>query len=917
MSTAYRILGIAAIFVLVTIGAVFATDALTSDGDSDATSTTVVATTVETAPDSSTVTVVVDDTDVTAAKPVFVVPAYYIDISSDAQDPLPPPEADPDAAAQDAGIQVLRPPSGEPTDHPETEEQPFDFDVGPVPIEDIEAEAAEQQADEPSVEELIPTEDVPDGVRAAIAGRPIQLPVRFADPCSLFVEGACPVGIPAIVVIGAPQLELQLGANVRRGEVGKTADGTESCQEGFVEGEFNIWIATTIPSRIDIQYRQSLPQGSHTQITQLAPGPGDPEYDRWVEYQSNGEFDDVNVWTWFRTCMVLDLEPDVFYEFDPITVTSPDGQVVTYPRPRTLSTVTPGETIGKPPPTFVFGDDSHLIVHVWKKSRAEGHRAYVWPIDLSDPDAPSCSDVEADVFVEGGHIGTSHPDFRVAAVPRDSHPATPHEIYDSEYTELQRFDMDLREGRTYTLCVWETRLGTASFDEWEILGRDQYDVVTPNSHPIVMNLVRAGVRGGSSPHDIHVYAENHDYCDSRGPVLNATVEDVGEGTRIVREVFCESWGLPLDDFAFTRITVDNQLADVLAIPLDGLTNCGPGSADPACAIRVSEYITHTVEVPGSCDDDCAWADLKFRLDYLPSNGQGSESWGVGPAGTFVGMEPREVAGPDVDIFSMTLDPVDDRVDQMKATFVLKSPSDYVIKAVATVPDRDGDESCNSTNSGSGEGLVEVIFEGMCADNQYALTSIVLTDAEGNTTERDLRGTVAPVWTNGYASFFRTNVFMTFLDEQAAAARCAEADSQSGFSRGADEDCWNHLGVANDSPVTIGGAQVYPLQFPGCVSPNGSASALFAAPPVAGNPPPSRAIVVGDLVAIDFQFAVYVLPDCGSGGRSPAIFELLEIHRDEPLESLNPDLIYTFPVDDGIEWQVRVRRTDAGIANRRP
>jgi len=447
MSTAYRILGIAAIFILVTIGAVFATDALTSDNGSDEPAAETAATAGSAETDSPSTTEAVDmDADVPV--PVEVVPAYYVETSSDADDPLPPPETDPEATAQDAGIQVLRPPSGEPTDHPETEEQPFDFDAGPVPIEDIEAETAEQQADEPGVEELVPDQDVPEGVRAAVVARPIQLPARFADPCALFVEGACPVGIPAVVVIGQAHLELQLGANVRRGEVGKTADGTESCQEGFVEGEYNLWIATTIPSRIDVEYRQSLPQGSTTMITQLAPGPGDPEYDRWIEYQSNGEFDDVNVWTWFRTCMVLDLEPDVFYEFDPITVTSPDGQVVTYPRPRTISTVTPGETIGKPPPTFVFGDDSHLIVHVWKKSRADGHRAFVWPIDLSEAEPASCSDVEADLFAEGGRIGTSHPDFRVAAVPRDPHPATPHEIYDSEYTELQRFDMDLREGRT-------------------------------------------------------------------------------------------------------------------------------------------------------------------------------------------------------------------------------------------------------------------------------------------------------------------------------------------------------------------------------------------------------------------------------------------------------------------------------------
>jgi hypothetical protein len=280
------------------------------------------------------------------------------------------------------------------------------------------------------------------------------------------------------------------------------------------------------------------------------------------------------------------------------------------------------------------------------------------------------------------------------------------------------------------------------------------------------------------------------------------------------------------------------------------------------------------------------------------------------------MEPTEVAGPDVDIFSVTLEPVPERVDQMRATFLLKSPSDYVITAIAPVPDRDGDESCNSTVSGSGEGLVEVIMEGVCVDTQYTFENIVLTDAEGNTTERDLRGTVAPVWSNGYASFLRTDVSMTFLDEQEAAARCSEVDDQGGASRGADEDCWNHLEVSTTSPVTLGGAQAYALRFPSCVSSIGAASAPFGAPPVAGNPPSSSAIVVGDLVSIDFRFAVYVSPECGSGGSSPAIFEILEIHRTEPLDVLNRDLTYTFPITDGIEWKVRVERTDDGVANRR-
>jgi hypothetical protein len=915
MTTAYRILGVAAIFLLVTIGAVFATDALMSDQESSQVAAGSAATTGTGDTDTPSTTEAVD-LDADTPVPVDVVSAYWADTSASADQALPPPEVDPAAAAEGTGIQVLRPPSGERTDHPENEEQPFDFDAGPVPVEDIEAEAAERAEDEPDTDEL-PTNQEAAGPLAATIDRHIELPTRFADPCAIFAEGACPFGLPARVLIGARQQTLRLATTVYPGEVGRAENGTQGCPADFVEGEFNMWVATTIPSSLKVTYNQSLPPGLFTTSIVPVPGSGDPEYDRWVENQSNGEFDETKTWTWFRRCLVLDLDPDVFYEFDPITVTSIDGQVVTHGKILSISTVPPGETIGKPPPTFAYADGSDLTVHVWKKSIDDGYRSYVWPIDLSDPEPASCSEVEDELFADGGGIGTSHPDFRIAAVPHDARTATPHEIYDSEYTSIQRFDMALREGRTYTVCIWEARLGTASFDEWEILDRDQYDVATPNSHPLVMNLVRAGIRGDSTPREIHVYAENHDYCDVRGPVLNATVENVGEGTKIVREVFCESWGLPLDDYAFTRITVDDEVADVFAIPLDGLTNCGAGTSDPGCDIRVSEYIEHAVEVPGTCDPDCAWADLKFRLDYLPSNGAGADTWRIGPAGTFDGMEPTEVAGPDVDIFSLALEPVDDRVDQMRATFLLKVPSEYTITAIAPVPMRDGNTSCNSTRSGSGEGLVEIVMDGMCPDTLYVLESITMTDGDGITTERNLFGTIARVWTNGYASRLRTEISMILTDQQEAATHCAETDSQNGFSRGADEDCWNHFEVPTTSPVTVGGAEAYAINFPSCVSPLGARSAPFAAPPVNRNQPTTGAVVLGDLVGIDYQFAVYVSPGCDSGGRSSGLFRLLEVHREVPFDLVNRGLLYTFPSRDGIEWSVHVSRTDEGIANRKP
>ena len=326
-----------------------------------------------------------------------------------------------------------------------------------------------------------------------------------------------------------------------------------------------------------------------------ALGPGDEEYDRWIGNQANGEFNDQNIWTWFRTCVALDLEPNAFYEVFDITARAFDGQVAVFERPVSISTVPPGVTAGQPPPTFVYSNSTRLSVQVWKKSYDDGYRAFVWPIDLSESEAASCSEVESELF-QGRTLAVNHPDFRVAAQEHPAQAAAPHQIYDAEYTSTQQFDMALREGRRYTVCIWETRIGSASFDEWEVLGRQQYDVMTPNAHPIVMTLVRTGVREDSDPHRVSVYAENHDYCDGRGPGLGAAVDRAGPGTQLVREVFCETWGLPPDGVAFTRISVDNVATDILAIPLDPFSNCGIGTSDPGCALRVSEYVAHTVDV---------------------------------------------------------------------------------------------------------------------------------------------------------------------------------------------------------------------------------------------------------------------------------------------------------------------------------
>jgi hypothetical protein len=645
-----------------------------------------------------------------------------------------------------------------------------------------------------------------------------------------------------------------------------------------------------------------------------ARGPGDEEYDRWIENQSNGEFDDRNIWTWFRTCVALDLEPNAFYEVYDITARAFDGQVAVFERSVSISTVPPGETAGQPPPTFVYSNSTRLSVHVWKKSFDDGYRAFVWPIDLSDPEAASCSDVESELFL-ARTLGANHPDFRVAAQEHRSQPATPHQIYDDEYAYTQQFDMALREGRRYTLCMWETRIGSASFDEWEILDRQQYDVMTPNAHPIVMTLVRTGVREDSSPHRVTVYAENHDYCDSRGPVLNATVEQARSGTQLVREVFCETWGLPPEGVAFTRISVDNVVTDILAIPLDPFTNCGTGTSDPGCALRVSEYVAHTVDVPGSCDSNCTWVDLRFRIDYLPSNGEGSDHLQVGPAGTFDGMERVLATGPDVDLYSMTLEPVPDRVNALRATFELKSLSDYTITAIALVNAREGDESCNSEASGRGEGRVDIILQGLCADTMYQFGSIVVSDSVGNTTQRDLAGYVRRVWTNGYASFLWADVVMADLNNRtAAAAHCAETDSQGGAARGADEDCWNHLAIGLASPISLGGERAWPKSIPACVSSLGNPRTV-AVPWSAGNPRISEAVVHGDRVQVDLKFFIEVSPECGSGGTSKAYFTIFEVHTELNHEFGDRDITYTFD-EDGITWNVIVGWDEVGIANRR-
>ncbi|MCL1598052.1 MAG: hypothetical protein M3094_02625 [Actinomycetia bacterium] len=698
-----------------------------------------------------------------------------------------------------------------------------------------------------------------------------------------------------------------------RGETDSTdPEDSDNCQPDFVAGDYNIMFLATAPVTIEFSYGTANPSQAFQQQTIAAPQPGQPEYERWVANVEGDRIDGVEGSTAVRACAVLDLEPGTFYTFTPAIGRTDDGRVVESEWMPVIDTRPSAGSLGRPPTSIVMRGGTDASVNVWQRNPDDGYRTVVWPIDNSQSDAPSCGVIEEDLFFMR-RWGMQHDDLGMAVfaiIPRVE--TEPPRVYDPQWGWRQRFNLSLREGRPYTLCVWEAHLGDQSFDQWEILEREQIEIVTPNLHPIAMTLTEVSVSDASATHNVTLFVHPADFCDQRA-ARRAEVQIDQTGPIFVRDTFCETRGLRPDSTAFVALNVDGQLADFLAIPLDAARGCERGGPDTACSTPFSEYFDATTEIPGSCSTQCASVDTRIRVDYLTSNGQGSDRWQVADPDTFDAGSPEDDTGPAVDIFSLDLAPVPDRVDALLASFDLNRPSQFELHAFAA-----GDnEACNGVASGSGEGRVDVVIDGLCADTLYGLGEITLTDAEGLTGRQYLNSEVRMTWTNGYASELSASLRLHSIEDEAVAIQaCRDMDGYyGGYDGGLVPDrCWEQLSIGSGSRIYLGNSPAWSSATDSCISDSYRRPYTVHAPSL-GAPPGAKA-VHGEDVPYDLFVVLYFEPDCDAQSVSQWVAYVLDLDEFTiPLSRLDDLGWSVFAEEHGLLWEFDFSRTDRGIANR--
>lgn len=881
-----RIAALVGIFIVALVGAAFATDALTEDE--------VAIVTTATQP--------VSNDAITVLRPVWV------DTRPNPDDPVPVPESiELGAPELETGLLVVQPPSEDQTQGPPDS-------AGPVEVAEIEAVAAAATTEQEDTGE--PETGEPETLHlpgAFTLRNPIR--ERFIDPCARLADGACPLGIGAVIRLGELQNDFSLIAETFHGEDGRfRGDGADLCPSSFIAAEYNFRILAPLPTAIEFAFGRVNPDSEFETVTIAEPQPGNPEYDRWVANRDSDNVDEADASTWFRTCVVLDVEPDAIYNFVPVIARTGDGRVAQLEWVPHLDTRPPAGSLGRPPVEVVPGGGSDVSVYVWSRGIENGYRTVAWPIDMTQPDPPSCAEIESELFFLRWW-GMEHPDldssvFAILPIQEISPP----QQYDGQWGWRQRFDLQLREGRRYTLCTWEAFLGDQSFDNWEVLEREQLEIVTPNQHPIVMSIVEVGIRGADTTHDVAVSTNPAPYCDPRAGPRNgytggtiAYIDRVHEGTQLVRVIFCESRGLNPDPTAFIEVYIDGDNAEVLAISLHPDRGCELGGIDPACSTPFAEYFDASVEVPDSCASTCTFVDLRIKVDYLASMGGGTDHWQVGEVGSFENPIPTEGPGPAVDTFSLDLAPIPGRVDALMASFTLNGPAEFEIRAAPG----SADPLCLGNGVGSGSDRIEVVIDGLCPDTAYVLTEIIMTDGEGNTREQSLHGSVALTWTNGIASHLSAQVQLVAVNESAAIEYCQYLAGI--WTEGVSERCWETLRVHGWSRLSLGNSPAIAADPVVCLGVIPSAYGAYA--PALENQH-IQVAVHGQPVSIDIYVMLHLDPNCGHPGSSLDPHSVIDLDFEVSLQELDDQ--HRLRVEkDGLTWEIRLGRTDRGIANRFP
>lgn len=446
-----------------------------------------------------------------------------------------------------------------------------------------------------------------------ILGAPLDLaPVGgFVDLC-LEAPDDCPFGLGAIVLdpVEAAGPALNVVATYAAAD---DEDDLDHCQAEFTPDAHNLIVYSSNPVAITATYGITA-EGIEMSVSDPGPQPSHPVYTRWEGLVDSGELaalPPIDQVVWCATLPGVEESTGraAGWNVWDITGTDPFGQADTVPWWIFFEV---GRT-DWPPAVMGFGPELRLRVGVWERTGADAtHRGLAWPVDHTDPTAESCTEVEARLVTSRdpavARFFWDHPEmnYNFAPVTLDEE-ARPAPLYRGEW-DLRAFAMPLREGRTYTICLWELQRGDRSFDTWEVVNRETRQVVTPNLHNVAVsgsvNLRQdpAGpVSFGALVQGPTLPCRYYSHGGSTGEISEAGAYSLRGGNDPA--VLCQSEGLGYDDLVVVTPIVTTQSGQFYgephAITLDVHEGCDFSAEGPGCVGGRSE--AHDFEFTG-CDE---------------------------------------------------------------------------------------------------------------------------------------------------------------------------------------------------------------------------------------------------------------------------------------------------------------------------
>jgi hypothetical protein len=768
-----------------------------------------------------------------------------------------------------------------------------------------------------------------------IIGVPLDVdaPDGFVDGC-IDNPADCPFGLGAVVLdpVLAEGLPLEVVASHF---VAGDPDTLDRCQVDYVPDEHNLMVFSTNPVAIEARYGIL---AEELELTASDPGPqaGDAVYQRWEVLNTSGEIAllppiDQVVW-----CVPLTGVAEFSGRAARWNVSELVGRDL-FGQTDTLDWWISFDvgTTDWPPFTVGRGQELLLRAGVWERTTGaltDTYRGMAWPIDLTDPGAESCTDVESRIIASTESVAAlfwDHPemDYNFAPVALNDR-LRPSAVYGTGWAARQ-FTMPLREGRAYTICAWELKRGLRTFDTWEVVHRESREISTPNlfnltvsgsvavsQRPDLPMVVTAIVDGPTRECRMYSHGASSAPISTPGqyPLVGQN-RDLDDPTAL-----CQSMGWGYDDTIivtpYIRFDGGSELyPPAQAIVLDTRRGCDFSFEGEGCVGGRTDRFQLDVSDP-ACPECDPIAQIGIQVDFSPSTGGGRGSVRVGEFGDFGAAEPQPpTGGPQLDEDSLEFGPVDGSAHQMSLSFVTDRPVEAAVELVPHPKDVRGLDCELPPARALGELGTEhsFIIDGLCAGTLYSPT-VTLVDATGTSSE--ISGAFVAALTtrrtNGFLSTMEVTVTLMETDRVAVEARCREiADVYQFNDRVPDPFDPFCAGLAKWVPLSRGVAAGSELGNPTfwdyCLDRN-LVEYRQATTPRLG-------VYHTDRVEIDVRYVIDQTTDCGLDGFFSTGLPFTHFER-TLIASLtdigSPSGVSTTFSKDGLTWRIEARASGTEV-----